>query len=452
MSSPHSLKVDTSIRGIIWLTLPISLSKLVPELNYLFNAAFLSRLGVKELGLVGIVGVYYLIFSAIGYGLNNALLAIMSRRAGENNRDAIFETLWHGLVVGTILAVTTILFTYFYIDDVLLAMGLSRENALMASDFLKVRIWGLLFLYAFQMQNAYLVSLQNSRLLIVGALVAAFSNVYFDYALIFGKFGMTALGFQGAAYASVISELLGMVSVFAVIYFSAISKKYAISMHFKISLQTTGLVLRQAWPLMGQYAISTWSWWIFFILVNRNYTETEQGVSQVMRNLFGLSGVFTWAFGSATNTIISNIIGQGKLHLIKKTLLKISLVSGTGIFFFVVIINIWPSLFLDLYGLGPEFVREAIGPLRVVTVAMLILGMGVIMLNAVIATGKTVVVFWIEFAGIITYLAYIYTVMEVVHAEHVFAWMSEWVYWLLLFTLSFLYLWKGNWRRDLSYD
>lgn len=51
---------------------------------------FLSQLGVKELGLVGLVGVYYLIFSAIGYGLNNALLAIMSRRAGENNRDAIF--------------------------------------------------------------------------------------------------------------------------------------------------------------------------------------------------------------------------------------------------------------------------------------------------------------------------------------------------------------------------
>ncbi|MFZ1703307.1 MAG: hypothetical protein WAT79_03115, partial [Saprospiraceae bacterium] len=95
MSGAHSLKVDASVKGIILLTIPISLSKLVPELNYLFNAVFLSRLGVKELGLVGLVGVYYLIFSAIGYGLNNALLAIMSRRAGEENPDAIFRTLWH---------------------------------------------------------------------------------------------------------------------------------------------------------------------------------------------------------------------------------------------------------------------------------------------------------------------------------------------------------------------
>ena len=55
MGNLQSLKVDTTIKGILWLTIPISLSKLVPELNYLFNAVFLSRLGVKELGLVGLV-------------------------------------------------------------------------------------------------------------------------------------------------------------------------------------------------------------------------------------------------------------------------------------------------------------------------------------------------------------------------------------------------------------
>src|SRR5690606_28738273 len=167
-------------------------------------------------------------------------------------------------------------------------------------------------------------------------------------------------------------------------------------------------VLRQAWPLMGQYAISTGSWWVFFILVNRNYSEMEQGISQAMRNLFGLSGVFTWSFGSATNTIISNIIGQGKWGDIRNALVKILMISSTGVLFFVIMLNVWPSFFLDLYGLGPDFITAAITPLRVVTMAMLILGVGVIMLNAVIATGKTVIVFWIEFFGIMTYLIYIF--------------------------------------------
>ncbi|HMU04760.1 MAG TPA: hypothetical protein PJ990_14100, partial [Saprospiraceae bacterium] len=72
MAGSTSLKVDTSVWGIILLTLPISMAKLIPEINYLINATFLGHLGSVELAMAGITGVYYLIFSALGYGLNNA--------------------------------------------------------------------------------------------------------------------------------------------------------------------------------------------------------------------------------------------------------------------------------------------------------------------------------------------------------------------------------------------
>jgi Na+-driven multidrug efflux pump len=114
-ASISSLKVDTSLKGIILLTLPISMAKLIPELNYLFNAAFLGHLGSKELALAGITGVYYLIFSAIGYGLNNALLSIMSRRAGEDSRNEIFSSLWHGVIIGLVLASLFSLITWSFV-------------------------------------------------------------------------------------------------------------------------------------------------------------------------------------------------------------------------------------------------------------------------------------------------------------------------------------------------
>ncbi|MFZ1705668.1 MAG: MATE family efflux transporter, partial [Saprospiraceae bacterium] len=359
--------------------------------------------------------------------------------------------LWHGLIIGTILAFLTIFFTHFYIEDILLAVGVEKVGAKMAAEFLSIRMWGLLFLYGFQMQNAYIISLGRSKLLLYGALIASVSNVVLDYGLIFGYLGMPKLGFNGAAYASVISEFLGMITVFLAIYFSKLSQQFNIVYYWAIKKKTTFLVLRQAWPLMGQYAISTMGWWVFFIFVNRNYVEVEQGVSQAMRNLFGLSGVFTWAFGSATNTIISNIIGQGKSHLIKTTLIKIILISGIGIMVSIIILNIWPNIFLSFYGLGDDFMANALGPLRVVSVAMFILGMGIIMLNAVIATGKSIVVFWIEFIGVISYLVYIYVVIELLKLSHTIAWTSEWVYWSVLFSLSFLYLWKGNWKKNLAF-
>jgi MATE family multidrug resistance protein len=390
MAGGTSLKVDTSVWGIILLTLPISMAKLIPEINYLINATFLGHLGSVELAMAGITGVYYLIFSALGYGLNNALLAIMSRRAGEENRNEIFSTLWHGLLLSTGLATLFMIGTWLFVHPLMVMVGIDPEAAKMASDFLDIRVCGLFFLYSLQMQNAYLISLQQTKYLIVIALIQSSLNLGLDYGLIFGKLGLPEMGFNGAAYASVISEFIGMLTIIVLIRGLRISSKFNIKPVYTFSIKTIKLVFTQGLPLMSQYAISTGSWWVFFILISRNYTYSEQAVTQAMRNLFGLSGVFSWAFGSSANTIISNLIGQGRAEEIFDIIRKMSIISFTGMFVFVSILNIYPSLFLDLYGQGDDFVSSGIGPLRVVSLAMLILCIGVIWLNAVVRAYSSV--------------------------------------------------------------
>ncbi|HLO55831.1 MAG TPA: MATE family efflux transporter [Saprospiraceae bacterium] len=451
MAGGTSLKVDTSVWGIILLTLPISMAKLIPEINYLINATFLGHLGSVELAMAGITGVYYLIFSALGYGLNNALLAIMSRRAGEENRNEIFSTLWHGLLLSTGLATLFMIGTWLFVHPLMVMVGIDPEAAKMASDFLDIRVCGLFFLYSLQMQNAYLISLQQTKYLIVIALIQSSLNLALDYGLIFGKLGLPEMGFNGAAYASVISEFIGMLTIIVLIRGLRISSKFNIKPVYTFSIKTIKLVFTQGLPLMSQYAISTGSWWVFFILISRNYTYSEQAVTQAMRNLFGLSGVFSWAFGSSANTIISNLIGQGRAEEIFDIIRKMSIISFTGMFVFVSILNIYPSLFLDLYGQGDDFVSSGLGPLRVVSLAMLILCIGVIWLNAVVATGKTKIVFYIELVGIISYLVYVWLVTEKFGLGLEVAWMSEWVYWGIMFLLSYIYLKRGKWQEGLTY-
>lgn len=452
MAYVSSLKVDTSVKGIILLTLPISMAKLIPELNYLFNAAFLGHIGNKELALAGITGVYYLIFSAIGYGLNNALLAIMSRRAGEENRNEIFSTLWHGMLVALGLAVLFINITHILVHPLMLWAGIESHGAEMAGGFLNIRIFGLMFLYSLQMQNAFLISLQQTRYLVLIAIIQSGVNLFLDYGLIFGHFGLPALGFNGAAYASVISELIGMLTVAGILYNLRIKSKFGIHAVFKIHVKTLKLVFKQGFPLMSQLAISTGAWWVFFILVSRNYTYDEQAVSQSMRNLFGLGGVFSWAFGSSANTILSNLIGQGRQDEIFKIIGKMCYISVGGMTVFVLILNLFPNIFLGLFGQDGDFVISGTGPLRIVSAAMIILCVGVIWLNAVVATGKTQIVFWIEFGGIAAYLIYVWVVIETMKLSLSVAWMSEWVYWILLFVPSYLYLKYGKWRDHLAYD
>ena len=72
------------------------------------------------------------------------------------------------------------------------------------------------------------------------------------------------------------------------------------------------------------------------------------------------------------------------------------------------------------------------------------LTIGVIWLNAVVATGNTRFVFLTELTSIIAYLIYVFYVIEVKHFSVSVAWMSEWLYWTVMFLMSFFTLFFGK--------
>ena len=441
----ESLKADTSVKGIILLTLPISLARLVPELNFLFNAIFLGHLGTTELAYAALSGVYYLIFAAMGYGLSNAILSMISRQAGENNRFNIVNTLRHGYLVAAMLALLGIVITFFSLYPLMTSMGVSQTDASAVSHFMNIRIFGLIFLFGYQLSNSYIICIQETRWLLFASIIESVANIVLDYWFIFGGWGLEPMGFNGAAYASVISEILGFASVGILIVYKKFSIKYDVPNIFKYSSQLLKSVFIQASPLMAQYAFSIIAWWIFYVLINRNYNYAEQAASQAMRNLFGISGVFSWAFGATTNTILSNVLGQGKNYDFLPVLKRIMLISATGMLFFIILVNLIPQTVFALYGQQQEFAAVGTSLLRVVTSAMLMLTIGVIWLNAVVATGNTKYVLITELISIIAYLIYVYYVIEIRHSSVSVAWMSEWVYWTVMFLMSFFYV--RNWQR-----
>ncbi|MFM7646145.1 MAG: MATE family efflux transporter, partial [Sphingomonadales bacterium] len=221
MSDPSipSLQFEDSRRQVLRMALPISLAIFIPQFNFVINNIFLGHYLKDSLALAvaGITGVYYLIFAAIGYGLNNGLQTLIARRAGENRPQEIGKLFSQGVWIGLMLAAIGILTTYFITPHV---FGWIIQDKLVlqkAIHFLQIRIWGLIFLYVYQLRNALLVGTNQSRYLVAGTLAETLSNIALDYLFIFGIAGFPELGFDGAAYASVLSEFIGMFVIYLVI-------------------------------------------------------------------------------------------------------------------------------------------------------------------------------------------------------------------------------------------
>jgi putative MATE family efflux protein len=441
----NNLQLSISNKQILKLAMPISFAMLVPQVNFITNNIFLSGLGMEELGAAGITGVYYLIFAAIGFGLNNGLQALIARRAGENRPQEIGKLFAQGVRIALIIAVIGIVVTFLVAPPIYREIldGNSRQD--MVIDFLKIRIWGLPFLYIYQMRNALLVGTNQSRYLVIGTLAETVANIFFDYGLIYGRFGMPELGFNGAAYASIIAEATGMFVVFAVIHAKGISKQFSLYSSRAYDKVNTRLILVQSSPLIFQHAISLISWEFFYVLIE-HHGSRDLAISNTMRNIFGFFGVFTWAFAATTNTMVSNIIGQGQqdrvMELINK-IIRLSVGLSIGVF---IILNLFPNVFLSIYGQDQAFIDAAIPVLRIVSSALVMMAFSSIWLNAVTGTGSTKVNLVIEAITITVYCIYVYLVLEVYNLSIVIGWMSEWVYWGFIFTLSYLYIKSGRWK------
>lgn len=441
----NNLQVEISNRQILKIALPISLAILVPQFNFITNNIFLGHYSQKALATASITGVYYLIFAMIGFGLNSGLQTLIARRAGENRPGEIGKIFGQGVFISLIIAAVGILLTWFVAPLILKNVLHDPETAADAIQFLKIRIWGLPFLYVYQMRNALLVGTNNSRYLVTGTLAETIANIGFDYLFIFGHWGFPEMGLNGAAVASIIAEFIGMFVIFVVIHYKGISKQFEVFRHLQWNSEYAKQILSISLPLIFQLAISIISWEFFYILVE-HHGQTALAVSNVMRNIFGLVGCFTWAFAATSSTMVSNVIGQGKKELVQSLIFRIVRISTGFALIMAVLINLFPDVLLTVFGQDQAFITTAIPVVRVVTLAMVMMSFSVVWLNAVTGTGNSRVTFLIELITIILYCLYVYIVLEKYNLSITWGWMSEWLYWMSIFSLSYWYIRSGRWK------
>ena len=445
-STINDLKVQVDNRQILSIALPITLAILIPQINMLINSIFLGHLSKDALGNAGITGVFYLIFAVAGHGLNSSMQTVFSGYAGKGKPEFFKVVLSQGIRISFLFAFLFILFTWF-IAPVILQKVANPISYPEEMSFLKIRIFGLPFLYLFQMGNAFLISSLNSRFLIIGFVCEALINILLDYVLIFGHFGFPQMGFNGAALASVLSECIGMIVVFSVITFTGLKKKYKLFQSFHKDKRVSNEILKVAIPLVLQFIISLATWLVFFLLIETK-GPMAKAISNTMRNVFGLAGIFVWAFAGTSNTMVSNLIGQKREEMVIPVIKKISLWSFGLCMIMISILNLFPDVFFKLFGQNENFIEAGIPVIRMVSLGLIFMSISNIWLNGVTGTGKTKINLMIEIVAILLYLIYTWYFMVHHYVSLSMAWSNEFIYWSTILTISYFYLQSGRWKSQ----
>ena len=252
------------------------------------------------------------------------------------------------------------------------------------------------------------------------------------------------------------AEAIGLIVIYIVIHVKGIHKAFSFFESWKIETATIKLIFVRSSPLILQYALSIITWEYFYILIE-HHGARDLAVSNTMRNVFGVAGIFSWSFAAASNTMVSNIIGQGKQEEVIPLIVRISKASAGFSLLLIVTLNLFPELLLSLFGQGEDFIVYATPVLRVVSSALLLQSFSVVWLNAVTGTGNTTVNLLIEIITLTLYCAYVYLVLDIWNMSITWGWVSEWVYWISMFSMAYWYMLirqmenKGFWVEKRSW-
>jgi Na+-driven multidrug efflux pump len=173
----------------------------------------------------------------------------------------------------------------------------------------------------------------------------------------------------------------------------------------------------------------------------------EKAISNTMRNVFGMAGIFIWAFAGTCNNMVANLIGQGKQEWVIPTVKRISLWSLGFCVIIVLLLNIQPLFFFSLFGQDQSFMDVGTPVIRVVSLGMVFMSVSNVWLNAVTGTGKTKVSLVIEIITITLYLIYTLYFMKYNYISLAMAWSNEFVYWTSILLLTSGYMFSKRWQK-----
>jgi Na+-driven multidrug efflux pump len=269
-------------------------------------------------------------------------------------------------------------------------------------------------------------------------------NVFLDYALIFGNFGFPEMGVSGAALASVIAEIT---CSFAFVAYTALRvprKKYRLFSFSVFSPKLLSRLVRVSAPMMLQNFFSFSVWFVFFLIIEK-MGESELAVSNIIRSIYVILMIPIMGFASATNTLVSYVIGRGEVDEVLKTIRKILLMSTSGILLIVSVISLIPERLISIYTTNQHLIEMGVPIIYIISFASVMLGIGNILFSGVSGTGKTNVSLFIEITVLFVYLIITAILVKVFQVPVELVWGVEVVYGLLLIILSYSYLRSKRW-------
>lgn len=371
---------------LLSMSIPMMLSMLIQALYNIIDGLFVAGISPEqfELTAVNLAFPAQNLMIAVSVGAGVGINALISRNLGLGNYKKADKIAGQGMLIAI---VSYLLFAilgsllarpYFELMTTDVADAMTRATIIdMGTSYLRICFIASLGLFIQVVHEKYMQATGKTTLSMITQLVGAVFNIVFDPILIYGLFGLPALGINGAAYATVGGQILS--AIVGIWLQKTRNKEVRLKLeNIKPDAKIIGEIFKIGLPSILMNSVGSF--------MTASFNKIIMALNEYAVNVFGIyfklqSFVFMPVFGfnNGIISIVSYNYGARKKKRMLRTI-KLGLIYAVS--FMLVgfaLFQIFPDVFLSMFNLSDEAINTVGVPaLRTISISFIFAGFSII--------------------------------------------------------------------------
>lgn len=299
-------------RQLTSLAGPIFIETLLVMMLGAVDTFMLSRYSDNSVAAVGVVNqlmnLVFLLFEVISIGTS----ILCSQYIGAGRRDKVIQVVGISLIFNLLSGLAISLGLYFFADDLLHMMGLRPDLMSDGLPYMKI-VGGFAFLQAISLSlSASLRSADKAKYPMYVSVLVNVLNIIGNYSLIFGKFGMPALGVEGAAISTSLCRFASVVMLFVILF-----KKHIPSFPKELFLPFPWIELKNLLkigiPSAGEHFSYSLSQVVITYFINMISNQALATRTYIV-NIVMFTYIFALSIAQGGAILIGHLVGMKKIN------------------------------------------------------------------------------------------------------------------------------------------
>ena len=351
-NNTQRMGTDPILPLIIKMSLPAMFSMMIQSLYNIVDGIYVAQLSKTALNAVSLVHPAQMIIISVNVGTGIGVSSLISRRLGQNRLKDAENAVAHGMIIANLEWILFCLIGLF--ASVAFCRLFTQDATLidLGSTYFRIVMIGSIFTFNAGAGEKIMQGCGNMLYTMCCQLIGAVTNIILDPIMIFGKFGLPAMGVAGAAYATIIGQLFAMIATYLFMWHGHFPIKISFK-GFRFHGQTIKDIFAVGFPSIIVQSIMSFTTMILNkVLIG--FSDTAVGILGVYFKL--QSFLFMPIFGM--NQGVMPIMGYNYGAKNKKRLLetyKDALMIAAGILLVgMIVFKLFPDTLLSIFSADEE--------------------------------------------------------------------------------------------------